>query len=77
AEIVNYAINCTLSRTILTSVTTLLAAVSLYCFGAGVINDLALIFIIGIVVGTFSSVFIASPIFYLWHKGDRRTVEIR
>ncbi|UPA28266.1 MAG: protein translocase subunit SecD [Verrucomicrobiota bacterium] len=77
AEIVNYAINCTLSRTILTSVTTLLAAVSLYCFGAGVINDLALIFIIGIVVGTFSSVFIASPIFYLWHRGDRRTVEIK
>lgn len=77
AEVVNYAINCTLSRTILTSVTTLLAAVSLYCFGAGVINDLALIFIIGIVVGTFSSIFIAAPIFYLWHKGDRRTVEVK
>jgi SecD/SecF fusion protein len=75
-EIINYSVNCTLSRTILTSFTTLLAALALYCFGAGVINDLALIFIIGIFVGTYSSIFIASPIFYRWHKGDRRTVEI-
>jgi SecD/SecF fusion protein len=76
-EIINYAINCSLSRTILTSVTTLLAALALYCFGSGVINDLALIFIIGIFVGTYSSIFIAAPIFYRWHRGDRRTVEIK
>jgi SecD/SecF fusion protein len=76
-EIINYSINCTLSRTILTSLTTLLAALALYCFGAGVINDLALIFIIGIFVGTYSSIFIAAPIFYRWYKGDRRTVEIK
>ncbi|MDR0740515.1 MAG: protein translocase subunit SecD [Puniceicoccales bacterium] len=76
-EIINYSVNCTLSRTILTSFTTFLAALALYCFGASVINDLALIFIIGIFVGTYSSIFIASPIFYRWHKGDRQTVEIK
>ncbi|MDR2812833.1 MAG: protein translocase subunit SecD [Puniceicoccales bacterium] len=76
-EIINYSVNCTLSRTILTSLTTLLAALALYCFGTGVINDLALIFIIGIFVGTYSSIFIAAPIFYRWHRGDRRTVEIK
>jgi SecD/SecF fusion protein len=75
--IINYSINCTLSRTILTSFTTLLAALSLYCFGSGVINDLALIFIIGLFVGTYSSIFIAAPIFYRWHRGDRCTVEIK
>ncbi|MDR3317769.1 MAG: protein translocase subunit SecD, partial [Puniceicoccales bacterium] len=76
-EIINYSLNCTLSRTLLTSVTTFLAALALYCFGAGVVNDLSLLFMIGIVVGTLSSIFIAAPIFYRWHKGDRRTVEIK
>jgi SecD/SecF fusion protein len=75
-EVINYSINCTLSRTILTSFTTFLAAFALYCFRLGVVDDLALIFIIGIFVGTFSSIFIAAPIFYHWHKGDRRSVEI-
>ena len=63
------------SRTLLTSITTLLAALSLYIFGAGVITDFSFIFIIGILTGTFSSIFIASPVFYWWHKGDRRHVE--
>jgi SecD/SecF fusion protein len=71
------AINRVFSRSILTSITTLLAAVSLYVFGAGVINDFAFVFIIGILTGTFSSIFIASPVFYWWHKGDRRHVEER
>ena len=71
------AINRVFSRSILTSVTTLLAAVSLYVFGAGVINDFAFVFIVGILTGTFSSIFIASPVFYWWHKGDRRHVEER
>jgi len=76
-EVINFSINRVLSRSILTSVTTLLAAFSLYIFGAGVIHDFALVFIIGIVTGTFSSMFIASPIFYWWHRGDRRHVEAR
>lgn len=76
-KVVNLAINRTLTRTILTSITTLLAAVALFIFGAGVITDYALVFIIGIFTGTFSSIFIASPVFYWWHKGDRRHVEER
>lgn len=76
-KIINLAINRTLSRTILTSLTTLLAAVSLFIFGAGVVTDYALVFILGILTGTFSSIFIASPVFYWWHKGDRRHVEER
>ncbi len=76
-NIINQSISRVFSRTLLTSITTLLAAVSLYVFGAGVINDLAFVFIIGILTGTFSSIFIASPVFYWWHKGDRRHVEER
>jgi SecD/SecF fusion protein len=74
-KIIMIAINRVLSRSILTSVTTLLAALSLWIFGAGVINDFAFVFVIGILTGTFSSIFIASPIFFLWHKGDRKHVE--
>ena len=73
--IVNMAINRVLSRSLLTSITTLLAALSLYIFGAGIINDFSFVFIVGIVTGTFSSIFIASPVFYWWHKGSRRHVE--
>lgn len=76
-SIINLAISRVFSRSILTSFTTLLVAVCLYVFGAGVINDFAFVFIIGILVGTFSSVFIASPVFYWWHNGDRRHVEER
>ena len=75
--IINMALNRVFSRTVLTSITTLLAALSLYIFGAGVINDFAFVFIIGILTGTFSSIFIASPVFFWWHKGDRRHVEER
>lgn len=73
-DVVNLAINRTLSRTLLTSVTTLVAATSLWVFGEGIITDFALIFIIGILTGTFSSIFIASPVFYAWHKGNRKSV---
>lgn len=76
-DIVNLAINRTLSRTFLTSATTLFAATSLFIFGAGVIKDYSLVFIIGILTGTFSSIFIASPVFYWWHKGSRKHVEDR
>jgi SecD/SecF fusion protein len=75
--LINLSISRVFSRTLLTSITTLLAATSLYVFGAGVINDLAFVFIVGILTGTFSSIFIASPVFYWWHNGDRRHVEER
>ncbi len=75
--VVNLSINRTLSRTLLTSVTTLLATSALYLWGAGVVIDFALVFIIGIFTGTFSSIFIASPVFFWYHKEDRRHVEER
>jgi len=62
AEAMNLAINQTLSRTLMTSATTFLAVLVLFLFGGRVINDFALILLIGIVVGTYSSIFIASPI---------------
>ena len=76
-KIVNLAINCVLSRSILTSFTTLLAAAALYIYGAGIVHDFAFVFIIGILTGTFSSIFIASPVFFWWHKGQRRHIEKR
>ena len=66
----NMAINQTLSRTLLTSGTTFLAVLVLFLFGGRVINDFALILLIGIIVGTYSSIFIASPIALL--AGGRR-----
>ncbi|MCL4166081.1 UNVERIFIED_CONTAM: hypothetical protein GTU68_038377 [Idotea baltica] len=74
-DVINIAMNAVLARSLLTSITTLLAAVSLMIWGTGVINDIAFTFTIGIITGTFSSIFIASPVFYFWHKGDRRSVE--
>ncbi len=74
-DVINLSVNRTLSRTILTSTTTLISALGLYFFGSGAIEDYALIFVIGIITGTFSSIFIASPIFFWWHKGERRHVE--
>jgi SecD/SecF fusion protein len=74
-DIINIATSKVFGRSILTSTTTFLAAFALYIFGGGVINDLAFTFLVGVVTGTFSSIFIASPIFYWWHKGDRKHVE--
>ena len=76
-RIINFSVNRVLPRTILTSITTLLAATALYIYGAGIIRDFSFVFILGILTGTYSSIFIASPIFYWWHKGDRKHVEQR
>jgi len=67
-DIVNKSINQTLSRTIITSLTTLLVVLSLYLFGGSVINDFAFVLLIGVVVGTYSSIFVAAPILVEWHK---------
>ncbi|MDR2611763.1 MAG: protein translocase subunit SecF [Deltaproteobacteria bacterium] len=64
--IINKSINETLSRTILTSGTTLFALLSLFFLGGPVNKDFALALLVGITIGTFSSVFIASPILLLW-----------
>jgi len=61
-EVVNASINQTLGRTLMTSVTTLLVVASLFLFGGEVIHDFAFALIVGIVVGTYSSIYIASPV---------------
>jgi len=74
-DVIHFAINRTLSRTILTSATVFLCAVALWAFGAGDVRLYGEVFIYGVLTGTFSSIFIASPIFYWWHKGDRKGVD--
>ncbi|NKB87978.1 MAG: protein translocase subunit SecF [Acidobacteria bacterium] len=66
----NTSLNQTLSRTLLTSVTTLIVVTGLFIFGGPVINDFAFALLIGVLVGTYSSLFVASPIVYLWLKRD-------
>lgn len=68
AEIMNLSINQTLSRTILTSLTTLFVVLALYFFGGAVINDFAFAMLFGVVFGTYSTIFIASPIVLGWSK---------
>jgi preprotein translocase subunit SecF len=65
-EVVNASINQTLSRTILTSGLTLLTALALYLFGGQVLNGFSFALVVGIIVGTYSSIFIASPILIFW-----------
>jgi preprotein translocase subunit SecF len=61
-EIINTSINQTLSRTILTAGTTFVAVLSLYLLGGVVIRDFAMAMIIGVVIGTYSSIFVASAL---------------
>jgi len=70
-ELCNRALNECLSRTVITSVTTFFAVVALFAFGDGSIFDFALTMLIGVVAGTFSSVFIATPVMMAFYKGKR------
>jgi SecD/SecF fusion protein len=70
-DIINQALNQTLSRTIITSGTVFIATVSLFIFGGGAINDFAFTFLVGIITGTYSSIYIASALVLWWHKGER------
>ena len=67
-EIMNASINETLSRTLLTSGTTFLSVAALFFFGGPVLHDFAFAILIGIIVGTYSSIFIASPIVLWWSR---------
>jgi preprotein translocase subunit SecF len=67
-HIVNLSINQTLSRTVLTSGLTFLTAISLFLFGGQVLNGFSFALVVGIIVGTYSSIFIASPILVFWHN---------
>ena len=68
-DIMNASINETLSRTLLTSGLTFLSVASLFFFGGATLNDFAFAILIGIIVGTYSSIFIASPIVLWWSRG--------
>lgn len=67
-DILNKSINQTLSRTILTSATTLFVVLVLFIFGGNAINDFAFALIAGVLVGTYSSIFIATPAIYVWEN---------
>jgi len=66
AEVINHSINETLSRTLLTSATSLIVVLFLFILGGGVIHDFAFALLVGIVVGTYSSIYIASPVLLIW-----------
>jgi preprotein translocase subunit SecF len=67
-RVFNRSINEVLSRTIITSFTTFMASCSLFLFGGEVIHDFAFALLVGVLVGTYSSIFVASPIVALWEK---------
>ncbi|MCD6264738.1 MAG: protein translocase subunit SecF [Deltaproteobacteria bacterium] len=82
AEVINHSINETLSRTLLTSMTTLIVVVFLFILGGGVIHDFAFALLVGILVGTYSSIYVASPVLLIWAGqvsggGDARTLRRR
>ena len=74
SEMVNQSINQTLSRTLLTSITTLIVVLLLYLFGGDGIHAFAFALVIGVLVGTYSSIFVASPVLlWLVGRGDKAT----
>lgn len=75
SETINLSVNEVLSRTVITSLTTFLACFSLLLFGGIVLKDFALALTLGIIIGTYSSVFVASPIVAIW-RGEKM-VQVR
>ena len=73
-EVMNIALNQTLSRTLITSGTVFLSTMALYIWGGGAVKDFAFTFLVGIVTGTYSSIYIASALVLWWHKGQRPTI---
>jgi preprotein translocase subunit SecF len=70
-EVMNSSINEVLSRTIVTSSTVFLVCLALFFFGGEVIHDFSFALLIGVIVGTYSSVFVASPVVYEWRKDKK------
>jgi preprotein translocase subunit SecF len=71
-DIINTSITQSLSRTLITSATTMLAVLALYFFGTGPIKDFALALIVGIIIGTYSSIYMASPVLLAWRKSSEK-----
>jgi SecD/SecF fusion protein len=69
SDLINVSINEVLSRTIVTSLTTALVLLALFFMGGSVIHDFSLALLIGLMVGNYSSVFVASPVLSIWKKG--------
>jgi len=65
-SVMNTSINEVLSRTIITSTTVLLTSIALFFFGGEVLHDFSLAMIMGVIIGTYSSIFVASPVVLLW-----------
>jgi preprotein translocase subunit SecF len=70
--IINRSVNETLSRTIMTQGLTLVMVVSLYFLGGEIIHDFALALLVGFVVGTYSSIYVASPIVLTWEERAKK-----
>ena len=70
--VINKSINETLSRTILTSGTTLVVVIALFILGGGIIHDFAFAMMVGIIVGTYSSIYVASPILLAWKDRGKK-----
>ena len=66
--IINISVNQTLSRTILTAGTTIMAIIALYTFGGTVIHDFAFTMVVGVITGTYSSIYVACPVVIYWEK---------
>jgi len=73
-ETINNSINQVLSRTVVTSLTTFLVVASIFAFGGRVLHDFAFALMIGIIVGTYSSIFVASPLLVLWRGGRGKLI---
>ena len=67
-EIINHSVNQSLSRTLNTSITTFIPVIILFLFGGSVLRGFSLALLIGVIVGTYSSMYIANPILYAWTK---------
>lgn len=72
--VINKSVNQTLSRTIITSLTVFVVSFTLFFFGGEVIHDFAFAMLIGLVVGTYSSVFVAAPVVFEWEEYKKRKV---
>ena len=74
-QMINDSVNQTLSRTILTSMTVLLVSLVLYAFGGEGVHLFAFVMVMGVLVGTYSSVFVAAPLLLIFGEGREQTAE--
>jgi preprotein translocase subunit SecF len=68
SQVMNEAINQTLSRTLLTSLMTMIVVLVMFFFGGQIINDFAFSMVVGVIIGTYSSIFVASPVVYMLYQ---------